>query len=364
MVEIKPKPPEILEAQVATYAAEVVARQNSDQAMKLFEGLGDLGSDHSCVDSSFYPYYLGFLRTVVGSRYEAIEGRAKILSAYKRFQSHVDRLKNELTKLSSIRDHPAFLGNGSSSNVFSIDIEGQLYAIRIPNENRVLPPSIVDGHIASAILGEGVPHLEQIVAASYKDGVTVAKIMAGKEMGKLEINELKQVTDLQLDELIDTVIVANNRGINIDPKTSNIFYDSVHGFGIIDYHNSKISYNAGVQRIGDVVGWLSGPFLSAGFNNENQLERTVDDYMLLQEYYRIHYVLLIRYRERVTVKLGNHPDDLKIALKIIDEKIESLRSFLNDISNDLDWANAQLRNDQRVLEARATLDESGGWDSI
>src|SRR5690606_24397579 len=73
--------------------------------------------------------YADFLRSVGGSRYEAIQGRAEMLKEYGRFEPAIARLRTELADPATRKDHPNYLGNGSNATVFSITEGNKSYAV-------------------------------------------------------------------------------------------------------------------------------------------------------------------------------------------------------------------------------------------
>ena len=168
MPRITPKPPEVLQAQVAAFAAEDV--EPYQDKGHLFNDVGNLavagvedvirvtdsaeylwdkdGESHRIPEGTERTVatgeeYVNFLRSVGGSKHEAIQGRAGILKAYSSFAPTIDRLKSELADPATRKEHPAYLGNGSNSTVFTIAREGKDYAVRVPN-GKAVNPSVID----------------------------------------------------------------------------------------------------------------------------------------------------------------------------------------------------------------------------
>jgi hypothetical protein len=388
MSELTSKSPELIQAQVATYAAEQVG--NYRDRGYIFENIGTiaLGSveditritqDTECHQdetgkivripegtlrtAATASEYTGFLRSVGGSNYEATAGRAELLGAYHEYEPTVATLKSELSDPTTRKGHPNFLGSGSNSMVFSISKRDTKFAVRVPT-GRSLDPEAIDSHLGGAVLGKGVPHLEQIVAASYIEGVTIAEIMPGKEMGDLTVEEIDQVTDEQLGELVDTLVAVNKRGIEIDPKPSNMFYDPEQGYGIVDYHSSKVAGKTTQdQTLGTIVGWMSTGIENAGrYGKPYKSEKSVEDFSEDVAFAKANYRVLERYRVVVEGKLSG--EDRKEALKQIDEKLERDKEM---VANPL-WATEQLVMQQewkrrREEQARQPVSDDG-WDFV
>lgn len=290
--------------------------------------------------------YLSFLRSVKGSKYESIQGRVDMLKAYAVFGPSIAKLKSELKDLEKIKEHPNYLGSGSNSGVFAIEFEGKRYAVRMPGHktDTVVSPGTVDSHINGAILGRSVPHLEQIVAASYEDGVTVAEMMHGKEVSDLEVDDIQKITDSQLEDLFATLKIASERGIEIDPKPSNFFYDETEGFGIVDYCSSKEKGKSSADRdLGMIVGWMETPISNAGLYGCKSPE-TIEEYAQALEKHKANLDVLKRYRE-IVIKSMEGSEHLQKALKEIDKRIKSNEETITNYSNP-EFASQQITKDQ------------------
>jgi hypothetical protein len=243
-----PKSPEQLQAQVAAFASNRIQNlTNRDYILSHLPSLaeGTLKDVVRVTDSTEYERrsdgngyivtpegaevvagsaadYVGYLRDA-DSR-DQVMRRTRLLENYQQF----DRLADAATEV---------LGSGSRAEVRRIvGSDGRAYAVRIPKGPRVDIPS-VEHKVRAALRGQGIPHLEQIVGVSYEKGRTISEVMPGIELTKLSAAELaRHITDDQLDTYIRTIISAYKAGIIIDPKPSNVLYDTQEGFGIIDYN--------------------------------------------------------------------------------------------------------------------------------
>ncbi|HSW37411.1 MAG TPA: hypothetical protein VLG37_03530 [Candidatus Saccharimonadales bacterium] len=361
-----PKPPEVVQAQIAAFAAEGV--EHYKDKGHILDNLGNLAVERAkdvtrVTDSDEYHKaengertpvpagtertaatasdYINFLRSVGGSKYEGIQGRAEMLRRYGAFAPTVERLRQESADPATRKEHPAYLGTGLNSNVFKILDGEKTYAVRIPKSKEV-NASVVDSHLAGAVLGKGVPHLEQIVAASYEDGATVAEMMPGKEVEDLTIDEIKRITDNQLGELVDTLIAVSQRGIEIDPRPSNVLYDTEAGFGIVDYLSSKVAGKSTAdQKLNIIVGWMAKNINIAGFNHKGNFAQDMD-------FDKARLDVLKRYRNVVEVKLKG--DEQQKALDKIDSEIKSTQEIIDNSSN-AQWV-AQRRAEDESWKRR------------
>ncbi len=291
--------------------------------------------------------YVKYLRSVSGSGAEQIQGRADILDNYDSFKPEIDKLKDELSDPEKRKSNPAFIGSGSNSMVFKIEKDGKAYAVRVPN-GRATSPLAIDSHIAGAISGKGVRHFEQIVAASYEDGVTVAEIMPGKEMGELSIAEIEGISDAQLGDFIDSLILAHKKGIIIDPKPSNYFYDPEKGFGMVDYSSSKVINNSSDQDLGAMVGYLSVAIGNAGLYGKDA-DYSAEDYKKGLRYRRANLAVLKRLGPIFEQKLKGI--DLEKASAQIAARIKIAEETVSNYSNP-DWVDAQVEANKAAQRER------------
>lgn len=376
MQNLTPKSSELLRAQVAAFAAEHVENYYSKE--HLFNNVGSLalGGIEDVTRITTSPEYqkdendkmmripegtvrlvatgkeyVDFIRSIGGSRAEAIQGRADILGAYGVFAPVVNKLREEVADPATRKEHSAYLGSGTNATVFEVQVAGKKYAVRIPKGSSV-KPGMIDSHLAGAVLSKGISHMEQIVAASYEDGVTVAEIMPGKEVGQLAVDEIEAITDGQLSEIADTLVTARARGIEIDPKPSNFFYDPEAGYGIVDYHSSKVASKVSRdQDLGEVVGWFATVIDNTGFfGKEYKFEKVPEDYAHDLELHKANLDVLNRYRTVVEHKLTG--EEQTKALKEIDTRMHSSQEIVKNYS-DANWVAKQIAQDKERARRRA-----------
>jgi hypothetical protein len=273
-----------------------------------------------------------------------------MLKEYDRFEPTIAKLRAELTDPATRKDHPGFLGNGLVAMAFLITEDDASYVVRIPSGD-VPSPAVIDEHLAGAVLGNGIPHLEHIIAASYKDGVTVAEVMPGKEVSALTPDEIKGITDEQLGTLVDTLTAASEHGIEIDPKPSNVFYDPMEGFGLIDYHSSKVAgRGTRDQDLGMISGWMATSIANAGFYGKPfRSERTAADYAHDLQFKKAHLDVMQRYRLVVERKLSG--EDQRAALKEIGALVRSTQETVANYSDSV-WVNERIAEDDKLRRRR------------
>ncbi|MDQ5971940.1 MAG: hypothetical protein QG553_99 [Patescibacteria group bacterium] len=349
-MQITPKSPEQLQAQAAAFANAELHGQ--DQA-GVFNNIGAVVAEGAVREPEAKQSYVDYLRQTGGNSNPEVHGRADILHKFQDFAPTVTKLKAELADPAARRQHPDFLGHGTNSDVFKISQGGKLFAVRIPFGEATHPVSI-DMHVASAIRGKGIPHMEQIIAASYEDGVTVAEMMPGKVIGDLSPEDVSQVTDQQLEDLVDTVIVANQRDIIIDSKPSNFLYDQHQGFGIVDYHVPKGAV-AHSQDLGVIVGCLETVINNAGLYGKKKLDKTAQDYLAQGRQMTANVAVVERLRGVVEAKLSGK--DLSDALERIDSGLQRWSEYAADYS-DPDSVDKLIAEQQAFEQARKRIIEN------
>jgi hypothetical protein len=360
-----PKSPELLQAQMASFATEQV--EGRQERAYIFDNIGTLAVQTTGdISDETANGYVNFLRSVGGSRHETIQGRAELLEAFKVFEPVISKLRSELEDPDTRKEHPNYLGSGSNSMVFSIESGDQEYAVRVPVRGG--GAAAIDSHLAGAVLGRGIPHLEQIVAASYEEGVTVAEIMPGKDVGDLSLDEILGISDEQLSEFADTLIIANEGNIEIDPKPSNFLYDPKEGYGVVDYHPAKSFEDPTIPRRQSpslVVGEIASTVIdNTGFyGSSGRFEESVEGYGQKLAIHKANLGTMKRYRNIVEGKLEG--DDQRKVLNYLDMKITGMEELVIGYSDPV-WvadriAQAQERERIRVEQAN---NPTFGWMTL
>jgi hypothetical protein len=279
--------------------------------------------------------FADFLR-LKGSDYEPIKGRADILGAYyDRFRPMVVALKRGLEDPEAREYHPAYLAEGTMSKIYTVERDDQSYVVRIPDAVLQPSPSLVNDHLGGAVLVRGVPHFEQIVAASYEDGVTVAEKLPGVGLGQIDLDGIKAISDEQLSTLVDTLSIADNRGVRLDFAPDNFLYDHTKGFGLIDYTSWKEAHGIHAQELPELIGGMAsilnrmGPVFERSTSEERERALGYDEAKL---------AVLERYRTIVETKLSG--DELTTALGLVDLDRKHAEDTMASHSPD-DWLEQQ-----------------------
>jgi hypothetical protein len=284
--------------------------------------------------------YQDYLAEVGGSRHESIAKRAELLAAYSEYDQYVAQLRQDMARYPSRKEHPNFLGSGANADAFLLPVADQELVVRIPHEGQSGAAGI-DHHLRGGLRAMGQPHLEQLVAVSYESGVTISNLMPGSEMSRIKAEDLRQVTDAQLSELIDTVTVANQAGVTIDPKPSNFFYDKDQGFGIIDVGSSE-EKTAAEQSVMKVVGWIPGDVInnagSYGFR-----PMTKEDYQYLHEQSSAGSEVLGRFKEICSQRFSG--EEGAYVMQAVDAGIEASQRAIAQYSSD-EWVDAKIEADR------------------
>ncbi|MDX1765355.1 MAG: hypothetical protein R3313_00215 [Candidatus Saccharimonadales bacterium] len=397
MSEPMPKPPELVQAQIASFAGERLDDLrdtkhilNNIGAISLGgiediyrpAGLFDFRDEFITEDNKRGAVekgtpilaasgedYLGYLREVGGAQYEPIAARAEMIKAYQEFQPIVTSLRAEIADPSSRKEHSDYMANGGNASVFKITHNNREYAVRVPSGRQVNAAS-VESHVGGAIKAKGMPHMEQIVAASYEDGVTVAELMPGREMNVLTEEDAAAITDEQLGQLIDTFLEANRRRIGIDPKPTNLFYDREEGFGLIDYNSlDNRADGTAEQNPATVLSFIPEILNNARLYAVHKPEMDTADYAAEAKIYSQNSELLMRLRN----VFNSTPERAEHSARAIEEIDKRLSLNEQSVRNRLDpvWVseviNASVANREQKEAMMASSDDPvvmSGWDTV
>ncbi|HEX5797017.1 MAG TPA: hypothetical protein VFX86_01355 [Candidatus Saccharimonadales bacterium] len=245
MPDIRPKTPETLHAQTAAFLA-ADGRRDDGQYFLLTATSADAApltafaspiSERAAALMQVEVEYLDFLKESAGKVPDSpVEQRRQLAENYEQFAPAVDALLEEIGSQdkSARQKHPAFVGGGAFCGAFEIEHGDKQYALRVPWAHRFNHVSIDEDYIQAGIKARGQPQLEQLVAISYEQGVTVAEIMPGKPIESVSVDDLAEVTDEQLEELNRTLMFLRDAGLEPELTTLNLFYDREKGFGIVD----------------------------------------------------------------------------------------------------------------------------------
>lgn len=167
-----------------------------------------------------------------------------LLTNYEKFKPKVKQIRSD-------RAGTDFIGVGAESEVWRVEVDGSVFALKAL---RQYSPRGVQRDIAGAVRekveagcrGKGIAGLEQIHAASQKDGIVIHNYVPSGCLNPYD------VTDEQLESLVATVTEATNAGIEIDGRNEwgNTIYSPVDGFTLIDYWAAKneVSFQVNIRN--------------------------------------------------------------------------------------------------------------------
>lgn len=236
MPHIRPKPPEVLQAQAAAFAVEYPCYgDGSDLAQETFKPVD--GTEATLEEAVRQTEYIDFLRKTGGQNNPQVQERADMIKRYEEFAPKVGALMAELED--SWLSHPDFIGMGRTSAAFRLDHEGQSYALRIPTEQEEY--GLDSEYVNPSVYAKGKDGMEQMVAVSYEDSVTISEFMPGKGMDEMTTEEVAKVPDEHMEGLAETIAAIHGSGLLIDSNSANVLYDSEAGFSFIDLsHKSQV----------------------------------------------------------------------------------------------------------------------------
>ncbi len=350
MVSIKPKSPELVQAQVAAFTNETVddvlsrvhilkhlahiADDNPTVVMRppsVEEGLK--GVPRHYVDGVVLPAilaadnnnYKNYLSHNLPDKKVELERRAEIIKNYGKFAPEIAALKARLSQTQNDVSDTDFLAAGGYSRVFLIHHEGTPYAVRIPYESNSVDH--VDLHVAAAAIANGTPHVENIVAASYEEGVTVAELMPGTSLSNLEPKVFAAINDTQLREMVRTIQRMNQIGLMADFQgQGNILYDPEDGFGFVDIVAAD---SAGTTIFHEIKEYMINEPEQFAYHVYTASHETTDTH-----YEQTAIILLERYSDILIEESKKGPSlseslrQIKIMISYLEENIDRSSDFI------------------------------------
>lgn len=149
-----------------------------------------------------------------------------------------DSFREQIAKLTENKSNAQRIGAGSHSEIFKISKDGKEYAVCVVGQKKERV-EIMHSHIAAGARTKGMKGIEQIVAASYEDGMIISEFAEGQHLQDLTAEELSSMPDAHIDALLLNRITAMRKGIAFDNHPDNILYSQDEGFIDIDYHVAK-----------------------------------------------------------------------------------------------------------------------------
>jgi hypothetical protein len=367
---LQPEPASVTEAQLAAFAASRIA-DRGDKA-HIFENwdryiqpgaeqqpITRVDRQGTEVTVATPDEYRDFMRAVGGPGHESIRNRADLLENYADFQPIVHRLKQEMSAMPDLTEHSAHIGQGDTSNVLILAMGEQKYAVR-SLRNPEKGAGTIEGYVAGAVLCRGVPHFEQMVAASYQEGATVSELAPGKGLDKLTPEEVRGISDDQLGELIDALKFATDRGIHVDPKPDNFMYDKEQGYTLLDVADAGSDLNIKALSLGEIVGCMSDVIENTGYYGEKAgkyyTRMTAEDFADSAVQTEAKLEVLKRYRAVVEQKLDEQ--DRQEAFVKLDQDIASAQERLEHYA-DPQWVAHEIAERETYKARQAELN---AWD--
>lgn len=350
-MKITPKSPEQIQAQVADFAQESVENSGyfkGNERRQIFQGMGKLAAgaiadytytrEHEDMlgtkrwtDEYTIPagQYVSHLRRTGGARNERVQARTQYQQAYEQMRPVIGNMVRQLTDDAVDRtSHESFVGKGSNAAAFGFEIDGKKYVAKIAHgkEDNAFRS---DERFLDLVPGKGIPHLEQLAAISYEDGVAVMERMPGTDMFHTPAESADQATTDQLEDAITAMRAAHAAGIVFDPKASNYMYDPKEGFGFIDYMPQGPPETAQQQTLAQKMEYFVNGLAHVG-TPQVAIPKTKADYLNNAANAEVSLRLLEKYR----VVCAAQPDAETFAgtLAEIDEQVAHKQQLITNVA--------------------------------
>lgn len=250
-MKITPKSTELVQSQVAEFAR--AGEIDHFEASALNKHIGELAvrpvSDFKIVDTTSdidptrlvhipQEKYLNFLRNGGDKLKEKLKFHEVMQHNWIDYKEDVDNLFNDVDSIDDPKEHPSYLGSGSSNSAYKFEKDGkQLVARRSSYRGE---KHTAASHFATAPFVEGnkIDHIQHIVAADPNSDVIITELLPGKNAAKLTFEERMAIPEEHIVSIIETMRQMKEAGLVIDPRPTNFMYDAEVGFSILDYHAS------------------------------------------------------------------------------------------------------------------------------
>jgi hypothetical protein len=255
---------------------------------------------------------------------------SQLTDNYSLFRDEVEAIISQLQHGVPKKDLPQFLGQGGNTAAYRVDVDGSGYVARLSNNAGFNTSEAMASRKAALARGSGVVGLEQIVAYKPEADIAITQLMSGQEITNISQTDIEQINYEQLAKLIDTLATASDKGLMIDPKPSNIFYDAEAGFGIIDYSlKSDPSADVGKQ-----VSWAAADLGWLGYKSADERYakgRNLEEFQQLADRCQVNLEILKLFREVAVAKLPSSQIDT--ALARIDKEITDSQGIIENYRN-------------------------------
>jgi hypothetical protein len=290
--------------------------------------------------------------TKIGKTDEHAQSRDGYVRAYEKFQPVVDGLVQAVRAAvgtgEKYSSHEGYVGEGDSVATYGFEHDGKRYVAKVPRGESIAQTA-ADDRMTDLERGKGIPHLEQLVAVSPQEGVTVMECMPGTDLSQLPTEGAQHITTEQLAGAVDTMRTAQDAGILFDPGRSNIMHDTEAGFGYIDYGpQTDEGYQQSLtDKAIDMVSALG----KIGMPHHGD-PTTKAEYVAKAEQSRTSMGVLLKYREVCVGQLDR--ETFEPVVGQIDKYIESRHQFIVQVGTP-GWIEDELtrkvEHDRRVSEA-------------
>ncbi|MFZ2545370.1 MAG: hypothetical protein WAW80_05315 [Candidatus Saccharimonadales bacterium] len=287
--------------------------------------------------------YRSYFKENPEQRNEKNSLREKYLNEYLKYKASVGVILDELREdVTSWKEHALFAGAGTNSAAFSFEQDGMEYIAKVSHGGS-RDAQAADRRLFDLEPGKDIPHLEQLAAISYVDGVTIVERLPGKDMFHNSIEMTRNVKDGQLITAIATMKHAHEAGVAFDPKPANFLYDKDQGFGFIDYHqladDTQDTYQRKLQDFATIL---------CSFGKRYDFFNNDDDYKMSAEQYSAIIPVIEAYRA-VLLRVET-PENYQQAIQEIDDKIKFMASHVRNVYTP-GWIENKMKENHEIKES-------------
>lgn len=164
----------------------------------------------------------------------------------------------------------SYLGAGNAATAFRVRAIGGDYAVKVlhdPSQTTHIPKVEIDNFILTGMRTVGLDGWEQVVAASYEDGVKVSMLVSGEPVSALSSEGLEGMGETIWLGAIRHIIAGYEAGVVPNLKAQNFIFDG-RKLVIVDAYPGAPAGGKNILPLGFVLGHADRILNAAGVDSK------------------------------------------------------------------------------------------------
>jgi DNA-binding protein YbaB len=185
-------------------------------------------------------------------------------------------------------------------------------------------------------IGQSIPHFEQVVAYSAENGVVISELAKGKSIDEIGVSIYEQITNEQIEEILESLVLAAHNGVVIDEHPNNIFYDPTVGFTIIDFKR-KEDVMPSERPVELQIAKFLFQLLSLDISSTSLVDKETPQYILEDEQLCLNFCKrMVEVVLHLDTTHGINSDLQRQILSILNSKMQHIEENILDIERNIE----------------------------